>query len=266
MKKVLVLLFFTLAVNFSYADCAMSGMQFFPKNRNISLNSLFIIQGYSMSEETVESFRERAVYLVSESGELVLLTLQEILKGQMSLTQAIFKPVRELKPNTKYFLSYSNETNREVLEMQQWNSESKQREKVYWQTSALKSTDLISPSLKIDYEKSEVFHYGCGPSSNAIFTVSNSNALEIWYKTEVIEIATNKKTTFYLTEKENKLNVGHGMCAGGFIFKDVGKYKVRFTPTNPDGESIKSTEWKLFASPFENDKPFIKLKQPQPAA
>ena len=78
MKKVLVLLFFTLAVNFSYADCAMSGMQFFPKNRNISLNSLFIIQGYSMSEETVESFRERAVYLVSESGELVLLTLQEI--------------------------------------------------------------------------------------------------------------------------------------------------------------------------------------------
>ena len=73
----------------------MSGMQFFPKNRNISLNSLFIIQGYSMSEETVESFREREVYLVSESGELVLLTLQEILKGQMSLTQAIFKPVRE---------------------------------------------------------------------------------------------------------------------------------------------------------------------------
>lgn len=266
MKKVLVLLFFTLAVNFSYADCAMSGMEFFPKNRNISLNSLFIIQGYSMSEETVESFRERAVYLVSESGELVLLTLQEIFKGQMSLTQAIFKPVRELKPNTKYFLKYSNETKREIIEMQQWNSESKQREKVYWQTSALKSTDLISPSLKIDYEKSEVFHYGCGPSSNAIFTVSNSNALEIWYKTEVIEIATNKKTTFYLTEWENKLNVGHGMCAGGFIFKDVGKYKVRFTPTNPDGESIKSTEWKLFDSPFENDKLFIKLKQPQPAA
>jgi len=39
---------------------------------------MIIIQGYSMSEETVENFRERAVYLVSESGELVLLTLQEI--------------------------------------------------------------------------------------------------------------------------------------------------------------------------------------------
>jgi hypothetical protein len=265
MKKVLTLLFFTLVVNFSYADCAMSGMEFFPKKRNISLNSLFIIQGYSMSEETVESFREREIYLVSESGELVLLTLQEILKGQMSLTQAIFKPVRELKPNTKYFLSYSNETKREIAEMQQWNAESKQKEKVYWQTSEAKSTDLISPGLKIDYEKSEVFHYGCGPSSNAIFTVSNSNDIEVWYKTEVIEIATNKKTTFYLTEWENKLNVGHGMCAGAFIFKDVGKYKVRFTPINTDGESIKTTEWKLFDSPFENDKLFIRLKQPQPA-
>ena len=81
----------------------------------------------------------------------------------------------------------------------------------------------------------------------------------------MIEIATNKKTTFYLTEWENKLNVGHGMCSGAFIFEDVGKYKVRFTPMNRDGESIKTTEWKLFASPFENDKPFIKLKQPQPA-
>jgi hypothetical protein len=263
MKKVLALLFFSLVVNFSYADCAMSGMDFFPKKRNISLNSLFIIQGYSMSEETVESFRKREIFLISESGEMVLLTLQEILKGQMSLTQGIFKPVRELKPNTKYFLKYSNETKREIVEMQQWNAESKQREKVYWQTSEVKSTDLISSSLKIDYEKSEVIHYGCGPSSNAIFTVSNSNDLEVWYKTEVIEIATNKKTTFYLTEWENKLNVGHGMCAGGFIFKDVGKYKVRFTPVNTDGESIKTTEWKLFDSPFENDKPFIKLKLPQ---
>lgn len=53
------------------------------------------------------------------------------------------------------------------------------------------------------------------------------------------------------------------MCSGGFIFKDVGKYKVRFTPTNMDGESIQTTECKLFASPFENDKPFIRLKQPQ---
>lgn len=258
MKKVLVFIIFTFGVNFSYADCAMSGMQFFPEKRNISLNSIFIIQGYSISQKTVESFREREIYLVSESGELVLLTLQEILKGQMSLTQAIFKPVSELKPNTKYFLKYSDETKSEMLEMKQWNSESKQMEKVYWQTSEIKSTDLTNPSLKIEYEKTEVIHYGCGPSSNAIFNVSNRNNLEIWYKTEVIEISTNITTTFYITEWKNKLNVGHDMCSGAFIFKNKGKYKVRFTPTNIDGESIKTTEWKMFDSPFVNDKTFTK--------
>jgi hypothetical protein len=258
MKKVLVFIIFTFGVNFSYADCAMSGMLFFPENRNISLNSIFIIQGYSMSQKTVESFREREIYLVSESGELVLLTLQEILKGQMSLTQAIFKPVSELKPNTKYFLKYSDETKSEMLEMKQWNSESKQMEKVHWQTSEIKSTDLINPSLKIEYEKTEVIHYGCGPSSNAIFNVSNRNNLEIWYKTEVIEISTNITTTFYITEWKNKLNVGHDMCSGAFKYKNKGKYKVRFTPMNIDGESIKTTEWKMFDSPFVNDKTFTK--------
>jgi predicted small lipoprotein YifL len=36
MKKVLTLLFFTLVVNFSYAECGMNGMEFFPeKEREI---------------------------------------------------------------------------------------------------------------------------------------------------------------------------------------------------------------------------------------
>ena len=155
MKKILILILiiFTLSVNFAFAECAMSGMQFFPDKKNTSLNSMFIIQGYSISQKTVESFRKREIFLESESGELVLLSLQEILKGQMSLTQAIFKPVSALQPNTKYFLKYSDETKSEIWEMKQWNSETKQTEKVYWQTSEIKSIDLVNPSLKIDFEK-----------------------------------------------------------------------------------------------------------------
>jgi hypothetical protein len=117
---------------------------------------------------------------------------------------------------------------------------------------------LINQSLKIDYQKTDVIHYGCGPSSNAIFNVSNRNSIEIWYKTEVIEISTKTKTIFYITDLENKLNVGHGMCSGAFSFKSSGKYKVRFTPMNIDGETLKTTEWKVFNSPFANDKIFTK--------
>ncbi|MFY8182466.1 MAG: hypothetical protein ACOVLG_11870 [Flavobacterium sp.] len=258
MKKILVIIVFILGTEFSFADCASSGFQFFPEKRSISLNSMFIIQGYLGSQKTIQSFKNREVYLESENGELILLKLHELLKGQMNLTQAIFKPVSELKPNTKYFLKYSNETEGEILARRQWNSETKQMEKVYWQTSEIKSTNLINQNLKIDYQKTDVIHYGCGPSSNAIFNVTNRNNLEIWYKTEVTEISTNTTTIFYITDFEKKLEVGHDMCSGAFRYKNSGKYKVRFTPMNIDGEALKATEWKVFDSPFANDKTFTK--------
>ena len=52
----------------------------------------------------------------------------------------------------------------------------------------------------------------------------------------------------------NKLKVGHGMCSGAFIFKQKGKYKVRFTPMNIDGQELTKTEWKTFESPFASNK------------
>ncbi len=213
-----------------------------------------MLQGYSFSQQTVESFKDRDVFLETEDGEKISLLLQEILKGQMGLTQAIFKPSSLLKPNTKYFLKYSNQTESEDYEMKKWNSETKQMEKIYWQTSEIKNATSISSGLELNFEKTEVVHYGCGPSANAIFNIKSSNGIEIWYKTELIEVSTNTKTTFYLLERENKLNVGHGMCGGGFIFKNNGKYKVRFTPMNTDGEKGKVTDWEIFESPFTNDK------------
>jgi hypothetical protein len=114
-------------------------MQFFPSTKEISLNSMFIIQGYAFSQKTIKSFKERIIYLESENGELIELNLQEILTGQMQLTQAIFCPTSELKSNTKYFLKYSDQTENEGREMMQYNREKKEREKVYWKTTDKKS-------------------------------------------------------------------------------------------------------------------------------
>ena len=44
------------------------------------------------------------------------------------------------------------------------------------------------------------------------------------------------------------------MCSGAFTFTRKGKYKVRFTPMNTDGKSLKTTGWRTFESPFMNDK------------
>jgi len=232
----------------------MSGMQFFPKQNEISLNSMFIIQGYEFSQKTINSFSNRTIYLESENGELIKLNLQEILKGEMSLTQAIFKPTKELEPNTTYYLKYTDQTKDEGIEMMQYNREKKKFEKVFWKTTTKKTIEPLNSNLTIEFEKTEVIHYGCGPSANAIFKIKNKLKSEIWYKTEVIDLTTNKKTIYYIMGLNGKLNVGHGMCAGAFTFSRKGKYKVRFTPMNIDGKSLKTSKWTTFESPFMNDK------------
>ncbi len=254
MKNLFLLFFVTFSTKPAFAECTMSGMQFLPHQKEISLNSRFIIQGYAYSEETINSFKNRIIYLESESGEVVELNLLEILTGQMSLTQAIFNSCEELKPNTIYFLKYSDQTESETRDMLQWNSEKKEMEKVFWKTTSTPMTEILNPDLKIQYENTEFVHYGCGPSANAIFNVKNKTESEIWYKTEVVDLSTNKKTIYYITAWNDKLNVGHDMCSGAFTFDIKGKYKVRFTPMNIDGKSLKTTDWITFDSPFLNDK------------
>lgn len=250
MKNIILFFLLTIGLQSAKADCGMDGMQFFPKKRNISLNSMFIIQGYSQSIKTINSFKNRIVFLESEDGKLIKLNLLEILKGQMHLTQVIFKPAEELKSNTIYKLSYSDQTDNETREMIQWNSNTKQNERVYWKTTDQKKNQLLNPNLIIKYTKTEVIEYGCGPSANAIFEIKNNSNSEIWYKTEMIDLTTKEKTIFYITEWESQINVGHGMCSGGFSFNKSGKYKVRFTPMNTDGSLLKTTEWKIFESPY----------------
>jgi hypothetical protein len=253
MKKITLFLFLTLGINSAYADCFMcasNAMKFFPSTKEISLNSAFIIEGYAFSQGTINSFKNRVIYLESKNGELVELNLQEILKGQMQLTQAILRPVSELKSNTTYFLKYSDQTEKEGREMFQYNRESKEREKVYWKTTEKKSIVDLNSNLDIKFEKTEVKHYGCGPSVRAIFNVKNKSESEIWYRTEFVDLNTNKKKVFYIKEWNGKLNVGHGMCSGAFTYSNKGTYKVRFTPMNIDGKSLKTTDWKSFESPF----------------
>ena len=210
---------------------------------------MFIIQGYAFSQKTINSFKNRIIYLESENGELIVLELQELLKGQMQLTQAFFCPVSELKPNTTYTLKYSNQTENEEREMTKYN-----REKVYWKTTDKKSIDTLNSNLTLEFEKTEVIHYGCGPEANAIFRIRNKPESEVWYKTEVIELETNKKFVYYIKEWNGTLSVGRDMCSGAFTFNRKGKYKVRFTPMNIDGKALKTTNWKIFESPFMNDK------------
>jgi hypothetical protein len=257
MKKHILLISLVFGINSAFAECAISGLQFFPEQKEISLNPMFIIQGYGMSQNTILAFERRIIYLESENGELIELSLYEILIGQKQLTQAIFYTTKELKPNTVYHLKYTNQTQNETNEMRRYNSEKKEHEKIFWKTSNKTYVEPLNSNLKIDFEKIDSELFGCGTSANAIFEVKNKEAFEIWYRTELMDVTTGEINVFYIKEWNNKLNVGNDMCSGAFVFRSKGTYKVKFTPMNIDGKSIATTDWVTFEKPHnKNMNPF----------
>lgn len=251
MKKLLFAFTFLLSFQFAVADCTSSKMSFYPLEENISRNSMFIIEGYAMSIKTIKTFNNRKVYLQSESGELVELKLQEILFSQMNLAQAIFIPSKTLQSNTKYFLKYENQTEKETSDM--LSRFHREKRPIYWTTTTEKNNQSFSTVVSATYKSSFVEQYGCGPAVYAVFDVKNDPSKQTWYKTELLDLTTNTKKTYYIRSNKNKLSVGHGMCSGAFSFNQKGTYKVRFTPINSDGKAATTTDWISFKSPFSEN-------------
>lgn len=254
MKYFYIFLFlaFSFTVKANNMECSMMGLQYFPQQNEISLNPMFIIEGYAYSQEHIEALKNREVYLESSSGEKVVLEFQELLKGQMELTQALFRPTESLLPNKRYFLKLSAATNKNDLNSftERYNRETNRYEPVFWETTGLEYSAAISMDLALEFKGTRVEFFGCGPAANAVFAVLNEGDTEVWYRTEVENLQTRKKTTYYLREYNGHLDVGHDMCAGAFTFSSEGKYKVRFTPLNIDGKESKTTSWTTFNSPY----------------
>lgn len=255
MKNTFLIIILLFAIQQASAECAMSGITYYPDQSTISQNPMFIVEGYSFSQKVIKSFEnDRTAYLESEDGEKIDLVLREILIGQMGLTQAIFKPEKELKLNKKYFLKFTHLADKEnYKELTRYNRETKKHEPVAWKVSR-KQTEELNENLELKFEQTDVQYYGCGPAAYAVFQPHNSSELEIWYEAEVYDEKTKTSTIYIIKTWEGKLQVGHGMCSGGFTFNKDGNYKVRFTPMNIDGKKLATTEWKSFESPFKNSK------------
>ncbi|WP_053991602.1 hypothetical protein [Mangrovimonas sp. TPBH4] len=252
MQKHLIILLSLLMAQTAFAKCKGGGFQFFPSQKEISMSSMFIIEGYAKSQKQILEFKEQKVFLLSENGDLVELKLQKILEGQKDLTQALFIPEKQLSPNTIYYLKKPNNTGEDEF-FTQWYPDTERTEKVHWITSEIKANAPLDINLNIAFENTEVKQLGCGPSVYAIFSLQLNSSSEIWFKTEVVNLTTHRTNTYYITNRNNKLLVGHGMCGGAFEFDRFSKYKVRFTPMNTDGTSIPPTDWFEFGNPHWND-------------
>lgn len=253
MKRLFLILLALIYSTHTFAECGMSGLSIYPKTKEISQSSLFLIEGYLMDQELVRSFMaEGKAFLETVDGERVELILEEILEGQMALTQALFRPNQELKLNETYFLKFSNVEDLERYhELTQYNPDKGERERVAWTVTKSKMK-RIPKKMNLFFENTTVEYYGCGPAAYAFFDPENSGDEEIWFRTELHDKSNNSSRTYILTEWLGKIAVGHGMCSGGFRFNNEGEYKVRFTAMNIDGKKASVTPWNTFESPYKN--------------
>ncbi len=254
MRNTILLLIALINFNLAFSKCRASEINFYPLKKEISLNPIFIIEGYGNAQEKIKSFEERKVFLESEHGDLIELKLVEVLVGEKKLMQAIFKPVISLKKNTTYYLSYDNQTKEEKkFELVRWTYSPTKRERVQWRTSNLSKNKSLSKSVNFIYSGNTFSDYDHTESANAKFLIKAELSPIYWVKTEVVSTKTNESTIYYLyvNETDEELRIGHNICSGAFSYNSKGRYKVRFTPMNLDGKSTLTTEWFLYDNPME---------------
>ena len=256
MKNLLIICALLTSLNSFSTSCVMctsDGMYVYTSNENISLNEMIILEGYANSQKTINSLSKRNVFLISKSDKVLLIHKGSFVGG-FRLTQALFVPSRLLKPNTTYFLEFENQTKEETQLLKIWNRKKKTHEKISFRTSSNKTTENKYPKTKFKFKNSNHTMFGCGPAIYANFTILNPIKKKSIYKIELYDLTTNKITTYYQSNLQNEISIGHGMCSGAFNFIAGNKYKVRFTPMNSSGKLKKPSDWITFKNPYKDIK------------
>ena len=130
-----------------------------------------------------------------------------------------------------------------------WNPSSKEYEKVKWTVEEGKDIQKPVFANKPIESKKVLEYYGCGPEIWVVFNHQVKDNSEYLIKAEVTNLATNKKTSYYLTTNENEIYIGHGMCSGAFKLINGQDYTVKFQILDASGNLSNSTAKIKFTAP-----------------
>ena len=253
MKHLTLIVTFLLCTINALADCAGSGMYFWPIGRTIKQNSLIVLEGYAESQQIVNGLNGKFPVYLKSGDHKVKLKIKEIAVGEFDLTQAILVPEEKLVAGQDYRLFIDNLPESEEP-LQKWNYETKEYEPVEWKVES--GTDTEKPkwvSKPVEKEKILIY-YGCGPETYVKFKYKVEDASEFLIKTYVTNTRTKKTTTYYLTPDKNMFSVGHGMCAGAFRFRGGEVFEVSFDLVDASGNITNWVDNKIsFIKPTEEN-------------
>jgi hypothetical protein len=233
MKYLLILFSFFICSVTAKADCTSAGISCWPNTSTLKANPVIVLTFYAASEQIVAGLNRKHRIYFRSGEEKISLLIVEVCKGQFRLTQVILKPSQRLKAGKEYQLFIDGLPQYERLD--KWNKETRKSESPSWKV--LKEADIEFPlwTAMPKFNSKYFSMFGCGPSLGVVFDIGASDASAILVKTTVRNTKTGKYSTYYLDPSENKINVGHGMCAGAFDFDSDDKYEVSFALMDASG-------------------------------
>lgn len=250
MKKSIVLSLI-LTINFSAnAMCGWAGINVWPTQKYISTNSIFVIEGYSQSQELIRQLNKKNKIYLTCNSERIPIKVVRIIEGQYSLTQAILKPERPLVNGKTYELHIEN------LEM----FDKDEYKVVKWTVNS--NNDIEKPKWNCEptFKGYSYTSYGCGPAKYVNFCGSLKDNSPTLIYAKVFDKKNNTNSDYYLISENQKISLGHGMCSGEFSFDEGVNYKVQFGLMDASGnENLELTAPINFTNPTEKNRSKIEF-------
>lgn len=251
MKRLIVFACFLLAVVRAYADCGSSSITVFPTGSRIKQNSIFMVEGYGTSQRVITELNTKYPVYLKSGNKRVDLIVQEVLVGELQLTQAVLKPKQPLEIGTIYTLTIDNLPPTEKFG--QYDNE--KRAWVDLSYTVIPGNDTLSPVITAapkEIRKSYVA-FGCGPQKWVVFDCPITDSSEFLVRATVKDFSSGKETTYLLSQSANQIIVGHGMCSGEFSFAGEEKYEVTFSFMDASGNTTDTLDAIAFTEPVPGD-------------
>lgn len=226
------------------AKCTDGGIYLLSRSSSLNKNSLVILEFYASSQSLIKDLNKKyPIYLKSKNRQITLFPI-EILKGEMSITQVLFKPGPGLIANEIYTL---------VIDHLPGNTNQPLKTDgglpIKYKISD--TNDIQKPVfISIPREQKKTFNlFGCGPASWVYFNVPALDNSEFYVRIEVKNKVSGIKTEYILNPENGQIKVGHGMCSGPVYFVNDRQYEIRFQLVDQSGNKSNFTEVVAFTSP-----------------
>jgi len=254
MKYLLILVLIFGVGQASFGKCG-SGLAVFPETESISPDGHIIIEayGWGKSHELLKLLGQKyPIYLNSVEGKINLIQKDHI-RGAKSWSQVLLIPEKKLVKGQVYTLVVEKllPDDQIYLNPNRLYRNGKFK-KAFWTVADETRSHKENNIINYKHKSSNVTHYGCGPSVETSFEVVSSHKTNSMILTEILEVETGKKSSYYLIINNKEIKVGHGMCSGPYSFIKDKTYKIRFN-ANFSNDQDDFTEWIVCRNPWRTE-------------